>query len=113
MKQCKACPWRKDVVPDRDIPGGYCPTKHENLASTIAVPGSLQSTGRVMACHESKVGRERECVGWVVHQLGPGNNIMLRLSARDGRYNKLETVGPQHQRFEDTLPKKLRKKAKK
>jgi len=30
-RQCKACPWRKDVVPERDIPGGYCEVKHANL----------------------------------------------------------------------------------
>lgn len=58
----------------------------------------------VMACHEAKLNKEYPCVGWLVNQLGPGNNLLLRLQARDGRFNKLQTVGPQHERFEDTLP---------
>jgi hypothetical protein len=58
-----------------------------------------------MACHESAVGKERECVGWVLNQLGPGNNIGLRIRAMDGRYNDFRAAGPQRERFEDTLPK--------
>jgi hypothetical protein len=44
-------------------------------------------------------------VGWLAHQLGPGNNIALRLAVMAGRIDgNVETVGPQHERFEDTLP---------
>jgi hypothetical protein len=110
-KQCKACPWKKSTVPERDIPGGYCPKLHAGLKSTIA-PGvneqlvSLGRENRAMACHESYGnGSEYPCVGWLVHQLGPGNNIGLRLAALDGRFEGLQTDGPQHERFEDTLPK--------
>lgn len=106
-KQCKACPWRKDVVPERDIPGGYCAKKHANLKSTIAEPGELKLDGTIsmMACHETTAGREAPCVGWLVNQLGDGNNIMLRLVAlRDPRFRSLKTVGEQHERFEDTVP---------
>jgi len=39
----------------------------------------------------------------VANQLGPGNNIALRMLARDGRFSKLETVGEQHETFEGTL----------
>lgn len=109
--QCKACPWRKDVVPARDIPNGYSAAKHCGLRSTIAKPGELSVehlyTVKVMACHESPVGKERACVGWAVHQLGPGNNIGLRLQAmKDRSLQNLKTVGQQHGCFEDTLPKK-------
>ena len=108
MKQCKACPWRVDCEPAKDIPGGYCETKHRNLKSTIAEPGALRfGPLRAMACHETTGGNERECVGWVAHQLGPGNNIALRMSALDGRYKSLKLVGEQHERFEDTLPLRL------
>jgi hypothetical protein len=106
-KQCKACPWKKSVKPTKDIPGGYTADLHRKLACTIAAPGALPVTNVLvhMACHESpRPGGEFPCVGWLVHQLGPGNNIGLRLSARDGRYNSLKTVGPQHETFEDTLP---------
>lgn len=109
--QCKACPWKKSTVPERDIPGGYSENKHRGLRDTIAVPGLIQLGGvaRVMACHESKPGQEIECVGWVMQQLGPGNNIALRMRAMDGRYNGWRTVGPQHERFEDTLPKRTKR----
>lgn len=104
-KQCAKCPWKKSTDP-HDIPNGYCEKRHQALRSTIATPGSFDSQGlRLMACHETSPGKELPCVGWLVHQLGPGNNIPLRLAARAGRvdYN-VETVGEQHERFEDTLP---------
>lgn len=105
-RQCAKCPWRKDVDP-RDIPDGYCEVKHANLKGTIAEPGSLRNLGgvmRVMACHEFPVSAEQPCVGWVIHQLGPGNNIPLRMQALDGRFANWTTVGEQHETFEDTLP---------
>lgn len=104
-KQCAKCPWRVDVDP-HDIPNGYCEVKHAGLADTIARPGDFRpsSTLRMMACHESKPGKERACVGWLANQLGPGNNIALRLAAMAGRVDAFELVGEQHERFEDTLP---------
>lgn len=105
-KQCKACPWKVSTVPDRDIPGGYSEDLHRKLADTIAAPGSFRGSGKMMACHEHPPGAEVPCVGWVAHQLGPGNNIGLRLMALDGRFNNLELDGPQHERFEDTLPRR-------
>lgn len=104
-KQCKACPWRKGIKPERDIPGGYCEAKHRALKSTIAAPGEFRTgPARMMACHESRAGAEQPCVGWLVNQLGPGNNIGLRMLARDGRFKDMRVIGPQHERFEDTLP---------
>lgn len=106
--QCAHCPWRTDVKPDKDIPGGYSKDKHCALKKTIVEPGTF-SVGRglhVMACHESPIGGERPCVGWAMHQLGRGNNIALRMAAMcgDERFINLETVGEQHERFEDTIP---------
>lgn len=102
--QCKKCPWRKDVNP-HDIPNGYCETKHRNLASTIAKPAQLPVAGQAltaMACHETD---NAHCIGWLMHQLGPGNNIMLRLQVRScENIGKVRLVGEQHQTFEDTLP---------
>lgn len=108
--QCKACPWRVDCEPAKDIPGGYCEKKHANLKSTIAEPGRLQLDGvmRLMACHESPgEGSKRKpfvCVGWLANQLGPGNNLALRLRAMAGEFPEFKLIGPQHARFEDTLP---------
>lgn len=102
--QCNKCPWRKDVDP-HDIPNGYCETKHANLKDTIAKPGELgelRGPLRVMACHETQ---DAHCIGWLVNQLGPGNNIPMRLrmsSCENG--NKIRLKGEQHETFKDTLP---------
>lgn len=104
-KQCPKCPWRQDVDP-HDIANGYCETKHRALESTIASPGDLSclagGTIHVMACHET---RDAHCVGWLLNQLGPGNNIGLRLDAMScGNIREVELVGEQHETLEETLP---------
>lgn len=109
-KQCAKCPWRKDVDPN-DIPNGYCVKKHAALKDTIARPGALNIGGtlRMMACHESMPGKEIACAGWLANQLGPGNNIGLRMAAmRDRKLYDFKLVGEQHETLEDTLPKKRR-----
>lgn len=108
-KQCKACPWKVSTVPERDIPNGYSQELHERLRRTIAEPGDCRGSTRIMACHEHPPGGEVPCVGWVINQLGPGNNIGLRILALDGRFRDLEVDGPQHRHFEDTLPKREKK----
>jgi hypothetical protein len=103
-KQCKRCPWKVSTNPF-DIPDGYCPIKHRNLASTIATPGDLRISGSAMACHHSNGSDQMYCVGWLHNQLGIGNNIGLRLMMRNcENIGQLKVVGKQHQRFEDTLP---------
>lgn len=105
-RQCKACPWRVDVVPEEDIPNGYCSKKHAGLKNTIAKPGELESGPmHLMACHEAQRGKEYPCVGWLANQLGPGNNIRLRILALSGQFSKIRTIGPQHETLEDTLPR--------
>lgn len=102
--QCAKCPWIKGSNP-RDIPNGYCETKHKALSETIASPGdtsSLFGSLRVMACHETQ---DAHCIGWLVNQAGPGNNIALRLhltSCENARNIRLR--GEQHECFEGTLP---------
>lgn len=104
-KQCAKCPWRVDTDPN-EIPNGYCERKHAALSKTIADPGRFTAGPlRLMACHETPVGRELPCVGWLAHQLGPGNNLGLRFAASRGHIDtNFELVGEQHERFEDTLP---------
>lgn len=116
-KQCKACPWKKFTRPEKDIPNGYCEMQHRDLDSTIATPGEYRP-GRslsMMACHETPVGKEQPCVGWTLNQLGIGNNFALRmrvLSERSFReaVGAMELDGPQHERLEDTLPKKRKRR---
>lgn len=94
-----------------DIPDGYCVKKHQALRETIARPGALHLARplRVMACHEAKPGAEIPCVGWLAHQLGPGNNITLRLRAhQDPTLGDFELDGPQRETFEDTIPQQRR-----
>lgn len=103
MKQCKKCPWRVDVDP-RTIPNGYCEKKHRALHRTIARGVGFNSTLNVMACHESPIGKERACTGWLHNQIGAGNNIAARIWAIKNLKEPLHLVGEQHQCFEDTLP---------
>lgn len=102
--QCQKCPWQLDVDP-HDIPNGYCEKKHAALKNTIAKPGDFRSafgTQRIMACHES---HDAHCVGWLMHQVGPGNNIGLRMQMIScENAGKIRLRGEQHETFEDTLP---------
>ncbi len=101
-RQCKKCPWRKGVDP-HDIPNGYSEDKHRALCVTIARPGELNlGSLNVMACHET---HDAHCIGWLMNQLGPGDNIGLRIqmmSCENARGIRLR--GEQHPTFEDTLP---------
>jgi hypothetical protein len=102
-RQCAKCPWKVTTDP-HDIPNGYCEKKHANLRNTIADGPSYALGGsiRMMACHET---HDLPCIGWLVNQLGPGNNIPLRLMASAGKIDaNVELDGEQHERFEDTLP---------
>lgn len=96
--QCTACPWKKSTNPHTDIPGGYDPVKHAELIGCQST--GFGSTIRAMACHESRVGAEYPCVGWVINQLGPGNNIPLRVLALSGEFEGMRAVGPQHESLE-------------
>ena len=102
-KQCAKCPWKVSTDP-HEIPNGYSEGKHAALACTIAEPGSMRPTS-AMSCHEHPPGDEAHCIGWLMNQLGPGNNIGLRLkmmSCENAKHIKLD--GEQHETFEDTLP---------
>ena len=96
-KQCAKCPWKKSTNP-HDIPNGYTKERHCDLRKTIG------SSTDAMACHKDTVGRESYCVGWLMNQIGPGNNISLRLRMLGYDLSKVKLVGAQHYKFEDTLP---------
>lgn len=110
-KQCAKCPWKVGANP-RDIPGTYSEEKHRDLRATIASRNSahldLHLDGlRMMACHETPVGKEKPCVGWLVNQLGVGHNLALRFAVMRGLVDAdVEPLGEQYERFEDTLPGK-------
>lgn len=107
-RQCAKCPWKKSTDPF-DIPNGYQASLHAALSCTIAEPGSVSGELRMMACHETAKGSELPCVGWLVHQLGEGNNIPLRVKVAKGFVDaNVQPVGEQHETFVDTLPKTLR-----
>lgn len=104
-RQCAKCPWKVTTDP-RTIPGGYSAEKHRALSGTIALDSGLRvGPIRMMACHESAMGAEVPCVGWIANQLGPGNNLALRLRAcRDKSLLDFELDGEQHEHFDQTLP---------
>ena len=102
--QCAKCPWKTSTDPET-IPHGYSRQLHETLKRTIA-EGPVESLfrePRKMACHESPVGAERACTGWLANQLGPGNNITVRMEYMDGLYGEIVLDGDQHETFEETL----------
>src|SRR5262252_9213359 len=104
--QCAKCPWRKDVNP-HDIPNGYDVEKHKALKGTIAQGLDFRplcgAALRVMACHET---HDAHCIGWLNHQIGPGNNIALRVDLLScANIGEVKLIGEQHECFEDTLPK--------
>lgn len=99
--QCNKCPWRKDVDP-YDIPNGYDVEKHRALKTTIAGEGHMFAQRPAMACHET---HDSHCIGWLINQIGPGNNIALRITMMSCENAKaIKLLGEQHSTFEDTLP---------
>lgn len=107
-KQCKKCPWKCATNPE-EIPNGYQVELHKDLKGTISkegLAGYIDPPKVAMACHESKIGKEVHCVGWVNQQMGVGNNIRLRMQLMNcDNINELEVYGDQHRTFEETLPK--------
>lgn len=107
--QCRKCPWRLDVN-SGDIPVGFNYEVHRRLGETVrhtATPLGNDVPLHMMACHETAEGTcdEKPCVGWLVHQLGPGNNIRLRLQAmRDDSFADVKCVGRQRSSFEEIRP---------
>lgn len=104
VRQCEKCPWKIDADP-YDIPNGYDVMKHRALENTIAEPGSLRNSGVAMSCHEHDVEEGVHCIGWLMNQVGPGNNIGLRIQMMSCENARAITLdGEQHRCFEDTLP---------
>ncbi len=83
------------MVPDEDIPGGYSVDKHQRLCHLKDDAPGLLDTGRMMGCHESPTDDPYACVGWLAHELGPGNNIALRIQALHDLRLRVETIGEQ------------------
>lgn len=105
--QCEKCPWKKGVNP-RTIPHGYSVERHKKLRTTIRSDTASLQDGPIMARHETTVGQEKPCVGYLAHQLGRGNNFGLRIRVITGSIDaNVRVIGPQHQSLEDTLPDDL------
>jgi len=106
--QCSKCPWKTTTDPF-EIPGGYDPDKHAKIHCTIAMPGEFNMEKvRIMSCHEYTNAQRMPCVGWLKNQLGPGNNLGLRMLVSRFHIDcNVRAVGPQHEKFEDTLPEPM------
>lgn len=111
LRQCKSCPWKAGASVD-DIPR-YSRAKHRSLASTIAEPGSFAGIGggmQMMQCHGSTDAAPMVCVGWLAHQIGPGNNLALRLRvATTPSLRDFVVDGPQRETFAETFARRPRK----
>ena len=106
IQQCKTCPWKKSSKV-ADIPNYNC-SLHKSLIDTIADDeGNLSKIGqqiKIMACHYSKDGAEKECVGWLNNQLGAGNNIPLRMRMMHcSNITDIKLDGLQKETFEETF----------
>lgn len=56
-----------------------------------------------MACHET---HDAHCIGWLMNQVGDGNDIGLRLRLLScENANDIKLCGKQHGTFGETLPK--------
>ena len=100
-KQCATCPWKKSTTVE-NIPK-YEVEKHQELSETIADMNALLSTTKNMACHYDE-GEGRYCIGWLSNQLGPGNNIPLRMRFMQcENVNEIQLDGEQVSSFEETF----------
>lgn len=106
--QCEKCPWKVSTNP-YEIPG-YIEEQHRDLGCTIADQHDLAvmsgGINYVMSCHEHDNSEEVYCVGWLVNQLGQGNNLSMRVRflGCENRF-QIRAVGAQHACYEDTLPR--------
>ena len=110
-RQCSKCPWKKSTNP-HDIPNEYDVEKHKKLDGTIAAPDPDMAEMvrqvrspvlHIMACHET---HDAHCIGWLLNQLGVGNNIALRMECLScENLGDVQLDGEQHERFEDTIPR--------
>lgn len=98
IQQCALCPWKKSVS-ILEIPNG---PDRESVRRILMDRPCGMDPGFMMACHDSPIGEEQACVGWLVHELGPGNNIPIRIAASRGRFDPSALVldGPQHESVE-------------
>lgn len=104
VKQCRSCPWRIDCEPMRDIPN-YDPELACGLTRTIrsGLESLFVDKLHIMACHYSKPDEEFACAGWLHNQIGPGNNLGVRLRVMTGQLPVPEVDGEQHENYENTL----------
>lgn len=95
-RQCKTCPWRVENDP-MDIPNGPKEAAVDLLSGWSTGLQLAPSRMGGMGCHQSKMDEtDLPCVGWLAWELGPGNNIGLRVRVmRDPRLCNWELVGEQ------------------
>jgi hypothetical protein len=98
-KQCENCPWKKST--DISTIPNYNKEMHKNLSNTIAIDLSIKNNVRVMSCHKHEAAH---CIGWLVNQIGAGNNIGMRLQLMKCKNAKdIEVYGEQYQTFRETI----------
>lgn len=96
-KQCKDCPWRKDVPT-----GKFSPERFRKLRGSVE-----QGFAPMFACHNSTEENKKACVGYVVNQAfvsenGPENfNLRLMLGRKEIDPERMTVVGPQFLSYDE------------
>lgn len=101
-KQCGNCPWKKSTkLEDIDCKEGFDMDYYESVRDDYVACHDFDRSHKNMGCHKFP-NDSQPCIGWLLHEAGPGNNIGIRLmlSCVDNA-NELETFGPQHKSIKD------------
>lgn len=94
-----------------DIPDGFNYETHRRLGADIQRTATRLGSNmelHMMACHDTPANtpREKPCIGWIANQMGPGNNIVLRLRAiSDPKFGDIRTIGKQRTSYAEILPR--------
>lgn len=98
-KQCKDCPWRKDV-----------PVGKFSHARFKALRGSVeQGFSPMFACHASQESDKKACVGYVINQVyatenGPENfHLRMALARQKIDPERMMLTGPQYLSYDEMV----------
>lgn len=105
-KQCANCPWKKstkheDIDRREGFDVEYYKSVRDDFVSRPGFIGMSQDHDN-MGCHKHPDEDDVPCIGWLAHEVGPGNNIGLRLWLTQFENSwDIETVGEQHKSIYD------------
>lgn len=107
-KPCASCPWRRDALA-ADIPN-FDLSLAEKLSATCPDSRGMGPNfgASVFACHQSKIGEEFACAGWLatVGNRHPGVRLAVSMNRLDAAALKPGADWPAlHENYEQVLEK--------